>query len=88
MSTYTRLGRDIRAARNEKGWSQKTLAKLLGTSRQRIILWEQGKHCPRRSYQWLLTEFLVKSFDWSPDPDEIQKRAGEIYDRRVEEMAS
>lgn len=87
---YTELGKRIRAARHTKGWSQKTLAELLGTSSQRIILWEKGANRPNPRYRKLLAGLLGVS-DWSPDPepdDEIQKRAGEIYDKRVEGYAA
>jgi transcriptional regulator with XRE-family HTH domain len=34
---------DIRAAREQRGWSQQELAERVGISRQTVINWELGK---------------------------------------------
>lgn len=66
---YTSLGKQIRAARHDKGWSQEKLAELLGCQRQRIILWEKGANRPKLKYRALLQELLKNghTFDWSAD---------------------
>ena len=88
---YTRLGRDIRAARHAKGWSQQKLAELLGCKRQRVILWEGGKHHPNLAYRALLTGLLEAEFDWSPDLEPMDERetgADIASERRVHERAA
>lgn len=94
MRRYTQLGQELKAARLEKGWSQHRFAEMLGTQRQRFILWEQGKHRPNRRYRMMLEALLGKEFDWSPDPDPAEvmspeETAADIEtERYAQEMVS
>ena len=87
---YTCLGRELRAARQTRGWSLRQLADLLGVAHQRIILWEKGANQPRADYRKLLETLFYKKFDWTPDrvpppkPSPSQERASEIRDERNE----
>lgn len=78
---FTRLGSEIRAARNKKGWSLDKLGEALGCTRQRIILWEQGEHRPRQVYRDLLTDHLETEFDWTADVAPMNERESEADDR-------
>jgi len=44
------IGERIRQLRLEKGWTQETLANLLGVSRLAVARWETGERRPRKKY--------------------------------------
>jgi transcriptional regulator with XRE-family HTH domain len=53
----------IRAAREEKGWSQTALAAAVGVTTTTIARWERGASVPRRD----AVRALCRALDGSPD---------------------
>src|SRR5581483_11307808 len=54
------IGTRIKSRRlgGERPMTQQDLAELLGTSRQRVLLWERDKHVPSSGYAVLLSGVL------------------------------
>ena len=50
------IGERIRQLRLERGWTQETLANLLGVSRLAVARWETGERRPRKKYLDKLAE--------------------------------
>src|SRR5258707_5977649 len=51
----------LRRERERRGWSQETLAELLGTSQVNVSRWEQGNSLPGPYYRRALAERFGKS---------------------------
>lgn len=89
--SYTRLGADLKAAREAKDLSLRELAAKMGVTHQRIILWEQGRNQPRAMYRALLESRLGQEFDWTADVesmDEAETGADMRMERRLEEWVA
>lgn len=74
------VGRHIREARELRGWSQRDLAALLGTSESRLSKWENGFHVPPLSTLVRLARQLKLPLDLlipppAPDPQEVAFQA-------------
>ena len=50
------IGERIKQLRLERGWTQETLANLLGVSRLAVARWETGERRPRKKYLDKLAE--------------------------------
>jgi transcriptional regulator with XRE-family HTH domain len=68
------FGKNLRAAREAKGFRQKQLGALVGISGQLISLIENGDRDPRLSVMRNLVEAcgftLAEFFNWTPPPEE------------------
>jgi|GEM_PF-7054200 len=53
--------RYLRRERDLKGWSQRTLAELVGTTEQVVNRWENGQHTPNRYFQTQLCRLFGKN---------------------------
>ena len=63
----------LRAAREQRGWSQQTLANLLGTTKLTVGRWERGERSPQLFFRAKLTELFGMSVEElgltaSPEP--------------------
>lgn len=72
---------EFRFLRKELGFSQKTLAELLGTSEQTLSLWERGRKVPAASERLLRLLYLERANGAVKVRESVQKLA-EI-DRRI-----
>ncbi len=54
----------IKELRQEKGFSQTTLAKAIGVSQKAIDYWERGVNEPKASYILALADFFEVSTDY------------------------
>ena len=64
------LGRTIRQARAKAGLTLDQLAGRIGTTRQVVIGWEQGKHLPSSRHRANLTRVLGIQDDGGEDDAE------------------
>ena len=61
---YTFDNNKITELRNEKGLSQRTLAKELGTSQANLSRWEQGLNQPSIIECWKIADYFDVSIDF------------------------
>ena len=61
---YTFNNNKITELRNEKGLSQRTLAKELGTSQANLSRWEQGLNQPSIIECWKIADYFDVSIDF------------------------
>ena len=66
------IGKNIRAARKIKGFSQRDLAEKLGKAFQNLSVWENGKCAPSAKYLTKLSEILSISLDQIVSPEGIK----------------
>ena len=57
------IGEKIKELRNEKGFSQMQLAKLIGVSQKAIDYWERNVNEPKASYIIALVNTIGITFD-------------------------
>ena len=60
---YTFKNNKIAELRKEKGLSQRTLSKALGTSQANLSRWEQGLNEPSIIECWKIADFFCVSID-------------------------
>ncbi len=53
----------IRQLREERGWTQDTLARRLGVGQGAVSAWERGERLPRRRYILRLADLFGVSVD-------------------------
>ena len=61
---YTFNNNKITELRNEKGLSQRSLAKELGTSQANLSRWEQGLNQPSIIECWKIADYFDVSIDF------------------------
>ncbi|MFE1396780.1 multiprotein-bridging factor 1 family protein [Nocardiopsis dassonvillei] len=66
-------GQAIRAARQQRGWSQMRLATELGTYPARIGLWERGQQAPSGDYTLALARVLDIDLRATPGAPEVAR---------------
>ena len=56
----TSVGANLRAARQDRGWTQKQVGDSIGVSNRDVSRWESGKVEPGRRYRHLLADLLFE----------------------------
>ncbi len=86
MSTWQHIGRQIRAARETKGWSQRELATRFGVSSATATRWESGQQAidfPDLERLAKVLERPVQFFlpDWYIDPSGLSPDLAALVNR-------
>lgn len=78
------FGDKVKTLRNQKGWTQEELAKMLGLSKRTVIAYEQGENYPRKRtiYHTLAELFGVDVNYLLTENEEFMTQVGEQYGRR------
>ena len=77
-----KYGQRLKELREQSGYSQEELAKLLGTSRSRIGMYEQGRRQPDFEMQEAIADLFNVTIDYlfkREDADSDQIKAMELY---------
>jgi ribosome-binding protein aMBF1 (putative translation factor) len=64
LTDAQRIGRNIKLARERKGWTQLRLANLLGVNRTQVNDWEKGRHRPLDRTLHRLADALDVEYAW------------------------
>lgn len=89
MSTIAeRLGQQIKMLRQQKGWSQKDLAELIGEKNGTVSTWENGTRFPREDKLEKLVELFNVSYDslmgYAPREKNPQLKAEDFTEKDFE----
>ncbi len=63
MSSSSQPQKTIRQLREERGWTQETLARRLGVGQAAVSAWERGERLPRRRSILRLAELFGVSVE-------------------------
>lgn len=83
------FGEKVKTLRNQKGWTQEELAKMLGLNKRTVIAYEQGENYPRkRTIYYTLAELFEVDVNYLlTENEEFMTQVGEQYGRRGQVQA-
>ena len=74
-----KYGKRLKELREQRGYTQEYLAKLLNTSRSRIAMYEQGKRQPDFEMQEALADLFNVTLDYLFGRDDSVKEFTELF---------